>query len=210
MKSKDLAGWLIAAMIGGGIAGSGFQVSTPKYATADIDKIATECNANLADQAQLKAAQTARVDLLTFMSKNPVISGQDAAQLRKLSLMVTPTDADKASLLNLKAKIEADETKYQQLQATGTLTADDKMVLNDFAGRVKTMNTLIPQWDQEFSSELRLQEAQNQASVLAIVNLAAAQVGKMQGCTLVFDSNVAPYCTIDLTVATLQVVNSQK
>ena len=210
MKAIDMTGWVVAAVITGGLAGAGFQTSSPKYAIVNVDQVAQNSALNKANIALLAKDQSSRVGLLQFVSSNPVISGEDIASLRKLSLEPSPSAADQATLSGLKAKIEADEKKFLQLKAQKTLSSDDQLVLNDFDNRVKMVQKLLPQWDQEFSAQLRQEVSQDHAQVLTKVEATAAEIAKTQGCTILLDANSAPYCSIDLTSATLQAMDAQK
>jgi len=213
MKFKshtDAMGWGLAATLVGILAGTGFQGPGAKYAIVDIASVANQSDLGKADQATIQAAQKQRIGLLTFISQYRVVSPDSATQLRDLTLLENPTDQNKADLLTLQAKIEADTKKYSDLQAETKLSPEDQLILNDFQGRVQKSGQLLSQWDSEFTNDLQTKSQKNNEQVVTKVRETAAEVAKEQGCTLVFDANIAPYSSTDLTDATLQMMNTSK
>jgi Skp family chaperone for outer membrane proteins len=202
----DWLGWSIALALTSLAVAGGFQGPTEKIAVVDIVKVAEGSNLGKARQDLFAKQKKARETLVQFIDKK-VISPEQLGRIRQLSLKDTLTPAETTELAKLKDDVTATTKRYSDLQGKPNLTPEEKLALQDYSRFAQNTDTAVNQWFQEFAGEMQAMYNQQRESVLDAARVAAKQVGKSQGFSIVFDANAAPYGVNDITDATLQAIN---
>ncbi len=210
MNKIGFTGWIIAAGAIGLLALAGFQATAEKHGTVDFNRLALSSDIGKANSTTLNAAAAARDGLLKFIDTYKVVTTENAQRLRELTLKDKITDAEKAEMERIKQEIIISAKKRDELSQKPNLTDADKQVLQDYATRAQTMSTQLGRWQQEFNDELVRMQEQLRASTIEKAKAALQDVAKAQGYTIVFESNVAPYCSNDLTDAAIKAMNAKK
>lgn len=204
-------GWLVAAVIVGVAAVSGFQGAGEKMGTVDLNKCIQQSQLGQANTAQLNAAVNARKGLVDFVRTYKVLTPEQAQKIRDLTIKATPTDPEKAELERVKQEVIAADKKRNELSQKGSaLTEDEKKQLDEFAKRAQMMGGVLEQWNGDFTEELTSLQQKLQQETIEKAKAALTQVGKAQGFALVFESNVAPYSANDVTDAVVKQMNANK
>lgn len=209
MKFQNL-GWIIAVGLGATLLAGGFKDQTSKVGVVDLQTVFQSSDVFQQKQADLRAAETQRRDLLDFIKNNQTITADQAQKLKTLSLKTDLTGAEKAQLDKLKADIQASEQAFNTLQTKQNPTADDNAKLIALNNQRQQTATLFDSWQKEFAQDLKDQRDKFQQDVLDRVTGALQDYAKKQGYTLVFANDVAPFGANDVTAETLKVMNAKK
>jgi Skp family chaperone for outer membrane proteins len=210
-KLDPRIGWTLAAALFGTILAAGFQDATEKVGSVDLDHLMTQSNLGQASQARLTKMQNDRIAVLKFMKDNRVLSADQATRFRELSLKDPLTTQESAELDRIKADIVADAKRDLELESkTSGLTPEEHALLNDFAKRSQTTDTLGKQWQSDFVKEMDDAAADARKQLLDNARTSIQTIAKAQGYSVVFEAQVAPYAANDLTDAALQTMNAKK
>lgn len=203
----DWAGWLVAGSLASIYLMTGFQGSTDKMAVVDIVKVAEDSNLGKTKQTTFAKQKATREALIEFIDKNRVIAADQIGRLRDLTLKDSPTDAETTELTKLKSDIQAKGKRLSDLQSKPNLTPEERQILDDYSHQSQMTENYVNRWFQEFAAEMQGNYNTQRQAVLDAARATAKTVAKAQACTLVFDSNAAPFGAIDITDATLQAIN---
>jgi Skp family chaperone for outer membrane proteins len=211
MNKWNRIGWAAAVVVAGVLAAAGFQGPNEKTGTVDLNKCIQQSVVGQTNTAQLNAAVAARKGLVEFVRTYKVLTADEAQKIRDLTLKTAPTDADKAELERVKQGVIASDKKRNELSQKGTgLTDEEKKQLNEFAQRAQMMGGVLEQWNQDFTGDLTELQQKLQQETLDKARAALAQVGKAQGYTVIFESNVAPYSANEVTAAVVKQMDANK
>lgn len=209
MKFERL-GWIVAASLAGCMFGMGFQGSTQKFGTVDLEKVFNESGFAKKQTESLRNMGTARVAVVDFIKTYRTLSADDANKFRDLTLKETPTAADKAELERIKSQATADEQAYRDLSQKDKPSAAEVTKLEDFNRRREANAQLLQKWNDDFSNELQVRQESLRNETLQRAKDAVNQVAKDQGYSMVFVQNVAPYSSNDVTADALKAMNAKK
>ncbi|MBS1704499.1 MAG: OmpH family outer membrane protein [Armatimonadetes bacterium] len=206
---KQFSGWLVAAVLLGIMAGLGFQGSTEKTGVVDLNRVVSDSDMGKKASKQIQDAYAVRDGLLTFVSTYMLLTTDQAAKLRDLTLKPTPTEADKNEIDRIKKDVMDADKKRTELLQKATPTEAERLALQDYANRSKTMSQTLDRWQQEFQSELSQMEQTVRESTLAAVRTTLKDMAKQQGYSVVLESTVAPYGANDLTEGLIKALNAK-
>lgn len=209
MMNLEKLGWIIAAAVAGAMLASGFQGAFDKVATVDLNTLMDSSDIGKANATALDTMRSSRLELLKFIQENRVLTIEEAKNLRTLWLKDNQTAGDKANLESLKAQIVAEEKNNIALGQKGDLKPEERTLLQQFASRSAATDSLLSQWDQEFTNDFQQSVQDRRVDELNKAKTAAKAVAKANGCSLVFDSSVAVYAPNDLTDAALKAMNGK-
>ncbi|MHB8637429.1 MAG: OmpH/Skp family outer membrane protein [Fimbriimonadaceae bacterium] len=207
--NKDLCGWMVAAILGGVLASSGFQGTPESTAVVDLQKVIKGSDLYKLKEAEFQAQVDARQNLLKFINDNRVITAEQWIKLRDLSLKPNPTDADKADLQTLKTAISARTKQLADLQVKANKTADDVTVMEAMQRDLQQTNQAAGDLQTAFGREIPVLQEEAAKIVEDQARIASAAIGKEQGYTIVFDTLAAPYGSHDITADSLTRMNKK-
>lgn len=203
------AGWIVAAGLAGMMFASGFQGGTTKEGVVDIVKLGQESKVGLRNSEALRTAFLARNGLMEFAATQLVLTSEQATKLRTLSLKEPITEAEKTELEKLKEDIKASAKNFNDLNQKQNPTDADRAMLQDYNNRVQTIRRLLEAWNTEFTEELNRLEGTLRQQTIQTAKEVVKDLGKKQGYTIIFESQVAPYGANDLTDAALKALNEK-
>lgn len=203
-------GWVLAAGLAGVMASSGFQGPNDKSGVVDIAKVVEQSNYGKANQTAFQTMKSAREGLLEFIDQNRVLTNEQAQRLRDIAVKENPTDAEKAEAERIKAEVVASAKRSQELSGKGTLTPEERNLMDEYARRSQTMQNVAQRWFQEFTGDMQEWADKRKMDSVQKAREAIQSVAKAQGYTIIFEVGVAPYGANDLTDAALQAMNAQK
>jgi Skp family chaperone for outer membrane proteins len=205
-----MAGWLVAGALVLGMAVSGFQPAQAKFGTVDMQKILSDSATGKKIRDDMQTEFNLRQGLLEFVDTHKVLSMDQAGKLRDLTLKANPTDAEKSELQKVKDAIIADGKQYNALMVKQNITEAERTQLSEFNNRRNNIQQLLQQWNQEFSQELSELQDQKIDDVLRKARDQVQALGKKDGYSVVFPSNVAVYGANDLTDAAIKAVDAAR
>jgi len=203
------AGWLVAAGLAGVLFGGGFQGGATKEGVVDIVRLGQESKVGQRNSEALRTAFLARNGLMEFAATQLVLTTEQANKLRTLSLKDPITEAEKADLEKLKEEIKASAKNFNDLNQKANPTDADRAMLQDYNNRVQTMRRMLEAWNTEFTEELNRLEGSLRQQTITTAKEVVRDLGKKQGFTIVFESQIAPYGANDLTEAALKALNEK-
>ncbi|AIE85176.1 OmpH family outer membrane protein [Fimbriimonas ginsengisoli] len=209
MKFERL-GWIIAAVLAGGIAGVGFQGGNEKVGTVDLAKVFNDSEYAKKQTELLRTMGTTRQSIMEFLKANPHMKAEDATKFRDLSLKDPLAAPDKAELERLKNEAQATETKYRELSTKDKPTPTEVTQIEELNRRRETAVQLLEKWNSDFTAEVGQRQEGLRNETLQRVKEAVQQAAKSQGYSMVFVQDVAPYSANDLTAEALKVMNAKK
>ena len=209
--NKDLFGWMVAAVLGGLLASTGFQTPPESMAVVDLQKVVKGSDLYKTKDTEFQAQVAARGDLMKFINDNRVINIDEWQKLRVLALSLKPTDADKAELQKLKDALVAKTKKLNDLIAkpAAEKKADDVTLMEEYQRQVQQVNASARAMQEGFQTELDGLRDQAAKSVEDQARIAVQAIGKEQGYTIVFDTLAAPYGAHDITADSLTRMNKK-
>lgn len=205
-----MTGWLVAGALGAILLTGGFQANQPKFGVVDFNKALQDSTEGKANLTAFEVARDARVAVLTFMSNQRVMTTEQAQSLRALSLRERLTDAERRQLDDLKATVTANTRRFNELSQKAAPTEEERSQLSDFNGRIQATTRLTAQWEQEFDTELGQLRQQITTNTIDRGRAALQELGRREGFSLIFDSNVAPYGANDVTGSLTTAINARR
>lgn len=204
-------GWVVAAVVVGVVAVTGFAAQGDKQGVVDLNKVIQTSALGKSNTAKLNAAVTARRGLVEFVRTYKVLSADQARTIRDLTLKENITDQEKQQLEKAKQDVIASDKRRSDLMQKGAnLTEDEKRVLSEFAQRAQMMGDMLEEWNGDFNAQLTQIQQDLQNQTIERAKLALGEVAKAQSFTLVFETNVAPYAANDLTDAVVKQMDSKR
>ncbi len=210
MRNFNKIGWIVAAAMVGIFAASGFQEGALKIGVVDITKVVEQSDFGKANQATFAVMKSAREGVLEFVDTYRVLTVEQGARIKELSVKPTVSAEEKAELERIKAEVMAAEKKNKELSTKQNLTPEDRALIEEYSKRANNMEIQAQRWLREFTGELQAWADKQKLASLDRARAALAEVGKAQGFTVVFEVGVAPYGANDLTDPALKAMNAKK
>lgn len=207
MKNLSGLGWLVAGALAVTMFASGFQAGAQKTGVVDMQKILSESKSGKKVRDDMSVQVNLRQGLLEFINTNKVVTKDQADKLKELTLKASPTQADKDELERIKTAIRNETKKYENLFVKASLTDAERTEFNQLNERKRDAETLLGNWNNEFSQDLNVMQDEMLANVLKKARDAVQSVGKKEGYTVVFPTTVAIYASNDLTDAAIKAVD---
>lgn len=210
MKKSLVAGLVAAVAMVSVAATVGFQNSQPKFGTVDMDRVMNGSTAGTRANEQLQTELRKRQGLIEFAVTNPVMTQDQATQLKDLTLKPSPAAADTTALNTLKQTIQAQVKEFDALNKNANPSEADRTKLAEYNANIQQMNLVLTEWDRTFSNELSTMREDSRQSVLDTARAAVKSVGQREGYTVVFESNVAIYGSNDLSDAVIKAMDAAR
>lgn len=209
-KRISVLGWVVAGALGITMLASGFQAGTTKIGVVDMQRILADSAAGKKMRDDMSTQVNLRQGLLEFVNTNKVLTNDQAARLKDLTLKAGATQADKDALEKLKSDIRAEAKKFNDLMVKPTLTDTERTSFNELNSRRQASDGLLTQWNQEFSNDLTNLQDEMIGNVLKKARDTIQAMGKKDGYSVVFPTTVAIYGANDLTDAAIKAVDEAK
>lgn len=212
MKTNKLSnlGWVVAAALGGLMITSGFQENQSKIGVADVSAVVEKSDIFKKNETDFEAMKKAREGVLEFLDTYRVATQEQANKIRDLSIKQNITATEKTELTKAMDDVKAADTKYKGLMTKSNMTADEKVLVTEYAQRSQNMENVLQQWHRAFQSEMSNWAAKTQKESFDKARTTLAEVAKAQGYTVVLEADYAPYGANDLTDAVLKAFNAKK
>jgi len=209
-KRISVLGWVVAGALGITMLASGFQAGATKIGVVDMQRILADSAAGKKMRDDMSTQVNLRQGLLEFVNTNKVLTNDQAARLKDLTLKAGATQADKDALEKLKSDIRAEAKKFNDLMVKPTLTDTERTSFNELNSRRQASDGLLTQWNQEFSNDLTNLQDEMIGNVLKKARDTIQAMGKKDGYSVVFPTTVAIYGANDLTDAAIKAVDEAK
>jgi Skp family chaperone for outer membrane proteins len=193
--------WVIIGAIGAFalIAISAFQAQPVKMGTVNLAVVADKSKLGIREKQQFEALRTKLSSMLQFMNNNKVMTLEQGAKLRELWVTENPTGAQIQELEKLKNTIQ---NASEELRRLLTETQPDEAKISRIRELTRLVNQtddILPELDQQYTMLMRQKAEEKQQSVIEKARTAVQKIGKRDGYTVIFESNVAPYAANDIT-----------
>lgn len=193
--------WFVVGAIGAFtlFAISAFQAQPAKMATVNLAMVADKSKLGIREKQQFEALRAKLSSMLQFMNNNKVMTLEQGAKLRELWITENPTGAQIQELEKLKTAIQ---TASEELRRLLTETQPDEAKIariRELTRLVNQTDDILPELDQQYTMLMRQKAEEKQQSVIEKARAAVQKIGKRDGYTVIFESNVAPYAANDIT-----------
>lgn len=206
----SMAGWLVAAAMGGAWFSSGFQSPSLKLGVVDVNRIVEASDLGKTNAATLKSMKTARENVLEFIDTYRVLTPEQATRIRDLWLKPTRTKEEDAELERIKAEVISSNKRLQELSTKTNLTPEERTLMEEYARRSQMMNEQATRWLREFTDEIQSWIDGAKADSYQKARAAISEVATKDGYNMVFESTVCPYGANDVSEAALAAMNVKK
>lgn len=211
MNNKTgMMGWVVAAILGGVMIGTGFQGAELKVGVVDIANVVERSVIGKKNQSDFAAMKASREGVLEFIDDHRVLTNEQAIKFRDLSVKMTRNAGESAELEKLKADIIASDKNAKALSLKQNLTAEERTLMQEYSNRAQAMEQLAQRWYREFTQEMQAWADKQKMDSLDRARKAIQAVGKQQGYSAIFESGVVPYCANDVSDAALKALDEQK
>lgn len=209
MKIEKM-GWYVAIALAGAMCGMGFKAPGDKIGSVDLSRVFNESEFAKKQSESLRAMGAARQDVLQLISTYRTMRPEDAQKFHDLSLKATPAPTDKDELDKIKAAAIDSDKLYRALATKASPQASELTQIEELNRRKDSTGALQQKWATEFDADINTMREKLRADTLSKAKDAVNQVGKDQGFSIVFVSDVAPYSANDLTDAALKQMNKKQ
>jgi len=203
----DKLGWFIAVALAGVMLGSGFQNSTGKFGSVDMEKVFNDAEATKANQAKLQEYVNKRMEVLRFIGRNQVMNPTDVKTYADLSLKESPTPTEQTQLTKITGDAQSATTAQQALVQKQNPTPDELGKLNSFSSNAQQNQAAVATLKDQYGAEAEKKQTELRNEVLDKVRTTVASLAKKDGYTTVFTTDCAPYSANDLTQDALNSIN---
>ncbi len=180
-----------------------------KFASVDLQKVfSLSKDKATADQDLQKFGGNLQA-AFQLQQQGIMLSATELKSLGQLATKTAPTDADKASIQALlaKSKKDADELTALQQKKESDLTDSDKLKLSTLTAQGQAGQQSLNDINQDYRSQLDQKSQELNGQISAHMKDVIAQVAAKQSITVVFDSTVAVYTSLDITKDVLAILN---
>lgn len=207
-----MGGWMAAALLLGALLASGFQgqAASLKLGVVDVNRVIEKSDYGQEGSRQLATMKKARQDVLEFIDTYRVLTPEQAARIRDLSVKDSRTKEEDAELERQKSEVVTANKRLQELSTKTNLTPEERTLLEEYARRSQMMNEQATRWLREFTDEISTWVDSRKATSYEKARVAIAEVAAKDGYTMVFEGSVAPYGANDVSDAALAAMNAKK
>ena len=206
-NKASVAGWFLAAGLLGIVLGSGFQGGVEKFGVVDLRKVILDSKLNQQTVDTVEVARKARLEVLTFIRDQRVITASQCARLRELELKATKTDAEKTELNTLKATVIAAAKELDTLNQKQNLTEPERLRLIELNTLMQDSAAILMQYQDEFETEFNKISSDAQNAAIDKAAACTVIVAKAKGFTVVFSSSAVVYAANDITADVVKEAN---
>lgn len=209
-KKIAYAGWLVAAVMGGVMMGSGFQSGADKFGVVDMNKAVQDSELGKKNREALDAAVNAREGIMSFFQSHSVPTVEQATKIKNLSLKTPLSDSEKTELEKLKQDVITAQKNFDALNQKANPTDDDRRLLQDYNSRKQYTAGLLDDWRQTFGSELQTLQGQLISDAVKKADQSIRDIAKKDGYTVVFTvPGATAYGSNDLTDSLTKSLNTK-
>lgn len=199
-KLSSRFAWSACAAMACFIIFSGFQGGTEKTAVVDMNKAIADSKMGKKNVEDLQNLVTSRQALLTFLDNNRIATQEQATKLRGHALKgAALTPAEQAENEKIKGEIVAATKAYNDLNQKQTPTDQDRIQLQDYNQRQRTLIQLLQTWQEEFTADLNQKQLDMRRNETSKASESLSAVAKKGAFTVVLERQFAPYGANDLT-----------
>src|SRR5690606_31134380 len=98
---------------------------------------------------------------------------------------------------------------FNDLNQKANLTPQETNMLTDFNQRIELMRSVLQQFGGEFQTEIQDLQTQVREEERTKARAALEEVAKKDGYTVVYESQVAPFCANDLTAEAIKALDAK-
>ena len=199
LNKSALAGWFLAAGLLGILLGSGFQNNAEKLAVVDLRQVILGSKLKKQTEDRVEAARKARLNVLTFIRDQRVISSSQCAKLKELELKETKTDAERTELDSLKKTVSDAAKEYEGLVTLTAPTEPQRLRLIELNKLIQESGDILMMYQGEFENDFAVLRDHAQSDAIDKAAVAARAVAKSKGYTVVYSSSAVVYGANDIT-----------
>lgn len=202
--------WSACAAMAAFMIFSGFQSAQEKTAVVDMNKAIADSKMGKKNVEDLSNLVTSRQALLTFLDNNRIATQEQATKLRTLALKGTAlTPAEQQENEKVKTDITASTKAYNDLNQKPSPTDQDRIQLQDYNQRQRTILQLLQAWQEEFTGDLNQRQVEMRRTETTRATESLSAVAKKGAFTVVLERQFAPYGANDLTADVIKELDSK-
>jgi Skp family chaperone for outer membrane proteins len=170
------------------------------FASVDMAKVIAGYSKRATAEATFQAIQQQYQDVFKTQSANAMLDEQDQQQLGTLLLLADSATADqKQQIADLETKSSAASDQLATLQQKKDPTDSDNIQIQQLTQQQAAGKQALSDVGDSYQQKLDQQNQQLSAQIADDIRVAVAAVAKQDGISVVFDSSVAIYASVDLT-----------
>lgn len=209
-KLSSRIAWSACAAMACFVVFSGFQGGTEKTAVVDMNRAISESKMGKKNVEDLQNLVTSRQALLTFLDNNRIATQEQATKLKTYALKGAPlTPAEQTDNEKIKGEVTAASKTFNDLNQKPTPTDQDRIQLQDFNQRMRTLVQLLQAWQEEFTSDLNQKQVEMRKNETSKASDSLSAVAKKGAFTVVLERQFAPYGANDLTADVIKDLDSK-
>jgi Skp family chaperone for outer membrane proteins len=196
-----------AAFLLGMFALTAFQGNTQKFAVVNLGDVAEKSKLGVREKKEFEALRTKYGSLIQFLNTNKVVAREDSSKIIDIWRKDAPTAAETQQLEQLKTKAQTQSEELRRLISVLNPSAEQQSRIRELSGWSQTTEDILPQLDNLLGQAMQTRANTKQQEVLDKARAAVQKVGKRDGYTMVFESQVAVYGATDLTSEALKTMD---
>ncbi len=202
--------WSACAAMAAFMIFSGFQSGQEKTAVVDMNKAIADSKLGKKNVEDLSNLVNSRQALLTFLDNNRIATQEQATKLRTLALKgAALTPAEQQDNEKVKGEITASTKAYNDLNQKPSPTDQDRIQLQDYNQRQRTIIQLLQAWQEEFTGDLNQRQIDMRRVETSRASESLAAVAKKGAFTVVLERQFAPFGANDLTADVIKDLDSK-
>lgn len=205
-KKQFLA--IFAAFFLGMFALTAWQNNVQKFGVVNLGDVAERSKLGQREKKEFENLRTKYGGLIQFLNTNKVLAREDVQKMVDLWNKEKPTAAETQQLEALKTKAQTQSEELRRLISVLNPTAEQQTRIRELSGMSQGTEDMLPQLDNMLGTAMQQRANAKQQEVLEKARAALQKVGKRDGFTMVFESQVAIYGATDLTDEALKTMDA--
>ena len=198
---------VFAAFLLGMFALTAWQNNTQKFGVVNLGDVAEKSKLCVREKQEFEALRTKYGSLIQFLNTNKAVAREDATKIIDIWRKDAPTAAENQQLEQLKTKAQTQSEELRRLISVLNPTAEQQSRIRELSGWSQATEDVLPQLDNLLGQAMQSRANTKQQEVLDKARAAVQKVGKRDGFTMVFESQVAVYGATDLTSEALKTMD---
>ena len=198
---------VFAASLLGMFALTAWQNNTQKFGVVNLGDVAEKSKLGVREKQEFEALRTKYGSLIQFLNTNKAVAREDATKIIDIWRKDAPTAAENQQLEQLKTKAQTQSEELRRLISVLNPTAEQQSRIRELSGWSQATEDVLPQLDNLLGQAMQSRANTKQQEVLDKARAAVQKVGKRDGFTMVFESQVAVYGATDLTSEALKTMD---
>jgi Skp family chaperone for outer membrane proteins len=196
-----------AAFLLGMLSLTAWQNNNLKLAVVNLGDVAERSKLGQREKKEFEALRTKYGALIQFLNTNKAVAREDSTKIVDLWRKDTPTAAETQQLETLKTKAQTQSEELRRLISVLNPSAEQQARIRELSGFSQSTEDILPQLDGLLGQAMQQRAGAKQQEVLDKARAAVQKVGKRDGHTMVFESQVAIYGATDLTDEALKTMD---